>query len=135
MSPLREPDPSLDGFQLPEPDAPRAEWERAFKRLNSVPLSLDQIERGYQASFVMDPDGVTRGPETRALRVFCEAERILPADVAAEAIMVRWSAVLDAAFDGVDVLEGPEPYVMVALRHLEVQFDVLQFVGTGAATG
>lgn len=130
MTPLRSPDPDIDGFQLPEHDASRFEWERAFARLNSVKLTLDQMERGYKASFVRGSDGYSHGPDILALRAFCEEERLLPADVAAEAILARLSAVLDAAFNGIDVYEGPQPYINLALRKLEVGTDVLQFVGT-----
>jgi len=131
MSPLREPDPSLPGFQLPPHDAARAKWEDAFVQLNSVHLGLDQIERGYRTACSTDVARQYGRPDIGALREFCASEGILPADVAAEAILVRWSPITDAMFDGVDVMDGDPPYVMHALRELRVEYDALQFIGSG----
>jgi len=131
MSPLREPDPDLSGFQLPPHDAARAMWEDAFTRLNSLQLELDQIERGYALAFSTDAARQYGQPDILALRQFCVSEGILPADVGAEAILVRWSPVADAMFNGVDVMEGDPPYFIRALRELRVEDDVLQFIGAG----
>jgi len=131
MSPLRKPDPCLPGFQLPPHDAARAKWEDSFVRLNSVHLELDQIERGYARSYSTEVALRCGEPDIVALREFCTSEGILPADVAAEAILVRWSPIADAMFDGVDVMDGDPPYVMHALRELRVEYDALQFIGSG----
>jgi len=131
VTPLRNPDPDLPGFQLPRFDAPRAIWEDAFVRLNSIELQLDQIERGYVRAYSTKSARSRGEPDIVALREFCEAEGLLPADVAAEAILVRWSTVMDAAFNGIDVHEGDPPYVMQALRELQVEYDVPQSIGTG----
>lgn len=131
MRSLREPDPELTGFQLPPHDAPRALWEGAFVRLNSVDLELSQIERGFIHAYSTPTARQYGAPDIVALRVWCEAEGLVPADVAAEAILVRWVLVADAAFNGVDVYGGDPPYAAHALCELRVEDDVLQFVGSG----
>ena len=94
-------------------------------------LDLDQIERGYARAYSTDVARQYGEPDILALRQFCEAEGLLPADVAAEAILVRWSPIEDAMFNDVDVRDGEPPILMQAVRELRVEHDVLQFIGAG----
>jgi len=126
MQALRDPDPDLPGFQLPPYDAPREDWVRAFAELNAVPMTLDQIVRGYSAACPAQSGGVF---DIRLLRAFCEAEGLLPADVAAEAIIVRWEPVLEAGFEGgIEIFEGDPPYAAMALRELRAEHEAIQFL-------
>ena len=126
MQPLRDPDPELPGFQLPPFDAQREDWERAFALLNAVPMTLEQIARGYGAAFAPESGGLF---DVRSLRAFCETEGLHPADVAAEAIIVRWAPVLEAGFEGgIEIFEGDPPYAAIALRELRVEHEALQFL-------
>lgn len=129
MDTLRNPTPGLNGFQLPAPDAPRAEWEEAFARMRTVKLTYPQIHQGYSAS--LSGDGSFG--DIVILRAWCEEEGILPADVAAEAILVRMSPVIDALFDRPDLSHAEQK--AIALRDLEVRYDVLQFIGAAPWEG
>jgi len=129
MYPLREPDPELAGFQLSAYGNPRAGWGRAFARLNAVPMTLDQIMRGSSS-------GCAHGPESDGhldnlrIRAFCEAENLLPADVAAEAIIVRWAAMFEARFEGGFGIFKDDPRCAIfALHELSADQDAIQFMG------
>lgn len=129
MDSLREPTPDLDGFQLPAHNAPRAEWEAAFARMRAVKLTYPQIHQGYSAS--LSGDGSFG--DIVHLREWCEEEGIQPADIAAEAILVRMAPVIDALFDRPDLSHAEQK--AIALRDLEVRFDVLQFIGAAPWEG
>lgn len=125
---LRAPTPDLDGFQLPSFTASREAWEEAFKALRSVPLTWPQIIAGYGESMANN-QGV---PDILVLRDWCGKHGIIPADVAAEAILVRITPVIEAYAE--DPEFGPEAQRKMALRVLRVEDDVLQFVGAGPWT-
>ncbi|WP_210428617.1 hypothetical protein [Novosphingobium sp. SG707] len=123
MDSLRYPTPDLPGFQLPGDNAPRDVWEHAFEQMRSVDLTWEQVQQGYAAS--LGPDGAF-GDIVR-LRAWCEAQGLVPADVAAEAILVRMSPVIEHMSEAEDFDEAAQEEM--AMRELDVRFDVLEFVG------
>lgn len=124
MDTLREPTPDLDGFQLPPFGATRAAWEKAFAALRTVHLSWPQILTGYAQAMSHN-----RGfPDILMLRTWCEAQGLLPADVTAEAILVRMAPVVETFAEHPDF--DKEAQRSMALRDLSVERDVLQFVGS-----
>ncbi len=65
-----------------------------------------------------------------AIRTFCKAEAVLPADIAAEAIVVRLAPVHEAGCKGgIKIFEGNPPYVNIAMREFSVSQDALEFIG------
>ena len=74
----------------------------ACRLLNSVKLTVDQFDRGLQvydaalASKSERRDGKVWDDAAYALAAFCEREGMLPADVAAEAIIIRRGPILEA---------------------------------------
>jgi len=128
MDPLRSPTPDLDGFQLPAFNAPRDAWEAAFSALRSVVLTWPQIITAYAES-MSNNQGY---PDILRLRAWCEAHGILPADVAAEAILVRMVPVVETYAEHPEF--EAEAQRQMALRDLRVENDVLQFVGAGPWT-
>jgi len=131
MEPFRKPERSVIGFQLPAYNAPRADSGGAFAELNSVAMTLEHIERGYNTDVKLGPesDGL---PDILAIRAFCESERLLPSDVAADVIVIRWASVLEASFEGgIEVFEDDPPYANIGLRELSASQDALQCMGNG----
>lgn len=124
MDPLREPTPDLDGFQLPAFSAPRQAWEEAFNALRRIDLSWRQILEGYGASMATGQGF----PDVLALRAWCQRAGLYPADVAAEAILVRISPVVETYTECPDL--DAVAQARMALRDLRVERDVLQFVGS-----
>jgi len=129
MDSLRYPTPDLPGFQLPGDNATREVWEHAFEQMRSVDLTWEQVQQGYAASLA--PDGAF-GDIVR-LRAWCEAHGVVPADVAAEAILVRMSPLIEHMCEAEDLDEAAQE--KIAMRELEVRFDVLEFVGAGPWAG
>jgi hypothetical protein len=117
MRPPHRSEPDLPGFQLPAEHGQREDWERAIDKLNAIPMPVEQLARGYAESL---QDGF---PCIRTLRAFCETEGLLPADVAAEAILVRWYPVMDAQFHGgINIWEGEPCFAeTVGLRELSIR--------------
>ncbi|WP_206240088.1 hypothetical protein [Novosphingobium terrae] len=126
MDSLRAPTPDLDGFQLPAFNAPREAWEEAFSALRSVALTWPQIIAGYAES-MSNNQGF---PDIVLLRTWCEQNSILPADVAAEAILVRMAPVVETYAEHPEF--EAEAQREMALRELRVEDDVLQFVGAAS---
>jgi hypothetical protein len=91
-------------FTLPSLDDNRAKFEKALAALNAIQLTADQLERGNSV-FV-------RTHSEAAVEAFCEAEGLLPADVAATAIMVRYGKIVEAQCNGIPdpKTEMPEIY-------------------------
>jgi len=123
MDALREPTPDLDGFQLPAFNAPREEWEQAFAQMRGIELTWSQILSGYEASMA-NSQGF---PDILLLRAWCEKEHLLPADVTAEAILVRIAPVVETYAEHPGF--SAEAQGGMALRDLRVERDVLQFMG------
>jgi hypothetical protein len=91
-------------FALPAPGAPLSDYEEAARQLNAIPLTEDQIWRGYRVH--------TSAHDRRlaALTAWAESEGLHPADVAAHAVVVRSYAVMDALSEGI-VLQTEVPEV------------------------
>lgn len=92
--------------------------------MRRIDLSWPQILEGYGSS-MKTGQGF---PDVPALRAWCQQAGLHPADVAAEAILVRISPVVET------YAEHPEfdaaAQASMALRDLRVERDVLQFVGS-----
>lgn len=92
---------------LPLPSPKRAaEVANVLALLNAVAMTIDQFERGRCAYIggASDPfDSAFYDKRAAALHAFCHAEGLLPADVAARAILVRWDEVGEAWDCGVDL--------------------------------
>ncbi|QCI92873.1 hypothetical protein FA702_04400 [Novosphingobium sp. EMRT-2] len=100
----------MQHFDLPEENAPVSEWKQFVEALNAVPLTMDQIERGYDvytASALEErEDGLIR---------FAREEGLSPANVAATAIIMRAYVFTDALADGYDMkAENPQGYATIA---------------------
>jgi hypothetical protein len=100
-------------MQLPKPGEPYADFQAAADLLNSVPLTADQVERGYSV-FAAAQDG--EGSGLAALAAFAEQEGLTPPDLAAQAIRVRALQTMDALSDGVDLkTECPDVYEAIMM--------------------
>lgn len=66
-------------------------------------------------------------PDIVVLRDWCLKQGLTPADVAAEAILVRMSPVMETWFEHPDFTEAARK--VMTLRELRVEQDVIQFVG------
>lgn len=101
-------------FEIPDDDEPREVRQAAYDMLNGIKLTVEQLDEGY-AVFHDFHDAPTRKDfqERRmaAVRDYCKREGLLPADVAAQAIVVRYRPIMSAWADGVDPrTEFPDTY-------------------------
>lgn len=126
MDALHSPTPGLGGFQIPDAYASREEWERAFEVLRSVKLTWPQIATGFRNSAAADG----RLGDVRRLRAWCEEQGLVPADVTAEAILVRMSPLMENLFENPDFDATAQE--RMALRDLVVEEDVLHFALGGS---
>lgn len=106
-----------DGFRVPEPNAPMVELEAAVAALNGVELTPYQMFAGYHVAMAADEGQ----PDMQALRAWCQTEDLSPADVAAEAIVLRIGRVLAKAH-GIGEMPSEEDQLAVAT----MPFDVLE---------
>lgn len=100
----------MESFDLPDESAPASEWKEFVAALNAITLTMDQIERGYDAyvaSALEDREDV--------LIRFAQDEGIFPPNVAATAIILRAYVYMDALSNGYDMkAENPERYATIA---------------------
>ena len=129
MDSLREPTPDLEGFQLPSFNASRQVWEEAFAALRKITLTWPQILAGYGRSM----ENNQGFPDIVLLRAWCEDAGLQPADVAAEAILVRIAPVVETYAEHPNFDASAQ--ANMAIRELRVERDVLQFVGSKAWQG
>ena len=105
------------GFELPAATATPEEKALAIAKMAVIDFSVEELDRGYAA--------YVRG-EWQALLHFCAAQGLFPADVAAEALLLRWLPVMEAGFEGgVEIWEGSPSYAeQIGLRPLTIaEFD------------
>lgn len=105
------------GFQVPDPNASTVELEAAVVALNSVELTPYQMFAGYHVAMAADEGH----PDMQALRAWCQTEDLSPADVAAEAIVLRIGRVLAKAH-GIGEMPSHEDQLAVAT----LPFDILE---------
>lgn len=104
-------------LDLPPEGAPRKEWERVVEALNGVQMTMDQVERGYDAYLGGDREagGYDDKKREEALLAFCTAEGLAPAPAAALAILLRAEVVISALSNGYDrAAEDPEGHEAIA---------------------
>lgn len=103
-------------LEIPPEGAPRREYERVIALLNSVTMTMDQVERGYDAYLRADRvGGYDQAKREQALLAFCEAEGLAPAPAAALAIVLRADVYISALSNGYDIKnEDPERFETIA---------------------
>ena len=104
-------------LEIPPEGAPRRDYERVIALLNSVTMTMDQVERGYSAYLRGDREsgGYNEAKREEALLAFCVAEGLAPAPVAALAIQFRADVYISALSNGYDIkAEDPERYETIA---------------------
>jgi hypothetical protein len=93
---------SAPAFTLPDYNATLEQRQAALIRLNSIELTVEQYEGGVTAF---------RSGGLAALEDFCAFERLLPADVAAKAILLRREPIAEALAGCIDLkTDDPERY-------------------------
>lgn len=134
-------------FILPDDDATDNERWRALEIMSAVPMTIDQLERGNEvyararhdaavttyAAKEQPPIGQRPSDLAHAeLEKFCLAEGLLPADVAAHAMLMRYFPVEDARSGGVDLkAEYPEAFSALAAGPIDpgcMSFDDLDSI-------
>lgn len=103
-------------LEIPPEGAPRREYERVIALLNSVTMTMDQVERGYDAYLRADrAGGYDQAKREQALLAFCETEGLAPAPVAALAIVLRADVYISALSNGYDIKnEDPDRFETIA---------------------
>jgi hypothetical protein len=91
-------------FVMPDEDEDEAVLIAALVRLNAVPMTIEQMEEGADVYS-------KAGHDIGALQAWCENEGLLPADVAAHALIARYAPIFEAFGGDFDMkLEDPEGY-------------------------
>ena len=94
--------PTMTSFSVPDFDATLEQRQAVLALLNSIALTVQQYEGGVEAF---------RRGGVAALEDFCASERLLPADVAAEAILLRREPIAEALAECIDLkAEDPARY-------------------------
>lgn len=133
-------------FVLPGDDATDDDRWRALEIIGAIPMTIDQLERGnaayhrvYHAEAMkayeakeMPQVGLQPGDLAQAeLERFCLAEGLLPADVAAHAMRMRYYPVEDARSGCVD-LETDYPETYAGLVAGPIDPDCMDFADPGS---
>lgn len=93
-------------FTLPQHGDTAASFEDAARQLSAIPLTMEQIWRGYRVHADSRPEH-----KMPALIAWAEGEGLRPADVAAYAVVIRSYGVMDALSDGIDLRKNcPEVF-------------------------
>lgn len=104
----------MSNFVMPDEEAPRADRQAAYDQLNSIKLTIAQLDTGYAIFRHYRDDEPSQGSAERrmdAVRAYCTRQGLLPADVAAEAIIVRYHPIVSCWAGGVDPRKDhPETY-------------------------
>ena len=108
-------------FEWPDEEMPRAERQAMYDRLNGIKLTVEQLQGGIDTfrKFKGDPS-TPLSTESRmaALVGYCEAQGLLPAADAADAIYVRLNEVDDFWAGGVEIT--PEQWDRLATAPLDL---------------
>lgn len=99
-------------FEVPDEEAPPAELWAALDRMNAIKFT------GELFADAVDVMAATRS-DVASLERFCEAQGLLPADVAAAAILIRYQPVYEAMDNGIDFSPGAERYAPYAAAPIE----------------
>jgi hypothetical protein len=107
-------------FELPGDEATDEARLAALDAMNQIKLTLDQFEQGWDVYTKAQASAFEHGlpPKTAmtALEAFCFGENLLPADIAAAAILTRMEPIFLAAGDGVHLIQQyPETYASYIL--------------------
>lgn len=110
-------------FEIPQNDEPRPIRQAAYDLLSSIKLTIEQLDAGYAVFHDFHEAPTRRDFHDRrmaAVREYCKNQGLRPADIAAQAIIVRYRAIEAAWARGVDPRsEDPDRYHQYATGPIE----------------
>lgn len=111
-------------FVMPDEEQPREVRQAAYDAMNSIKLTIEQLDTGYAIFRHYSDDEPKRGFQERrmdAVRAYCTRQGLLPADVAAETIIVRYRPIVECWSEGIDPRrESPTTYAGYAADPMDL---------------